>query len=234
LNFFAHVCVVCQFSRDDAVAFGAMLPDFASLLGFKTPPTTHRGIALGCELHHLTDAEFHNLRAFRDACHSETTELRQLGFARGPASALAHVGLEFLLDNALFDVAPTHALVHSSLLAATPDGLGRHLEWGLPEHAERFENLRQRLVSMGPPNGRVEPGVLAERLTRTLRHRPRLAVSPSQQEMLVTWVRSTQGRRKDLFPKLFEQVLQALRTKRVDLVTPPESIPDISDVSDGH
>jgi hypothetical protein len=212
LNFFAHVCVVSQFSGDEAVAFGAMLPDFASLLGLKTPPTRHPGIAYGCTLHHLTDAAFHALKAFQTACHEETANLLRLGFARGPALAIAHIGLEFLLDDALAADLTARELLHNSLLAAAPEGLSAHLDWACLEHANAFESLRQRLISVGRPQTPNDPALVAERIVRTLRYRPRLAVPETHQDRLTAWIYPTQGRRNGLLLELFEQVLQELRT----------------------
>jgi hypothetical protein len=213
LNFVAHVCVASYFSQDAAVGFGALLPDFVSLLGLKSPTTRHPGIAYGVNLHHLTDAAFHELHSFRETCNVEAAELRRLGIPRGPAQAVAHVGIEFLLDDALAEDAPTQSFFTSSLRAGSPEALGSILDWTSSEQAERFDRLRQQVCSIEQPNGPLASSLIAERIARTLRNRPKLAVPPTQQTIVLNWVQSIRGRMNGLFPELIEQVLRTLRTK---------------------
>lgn len=198
---------------DPAIAFGTLLPDFVNLLGLKTPPSRHEGIQVGYDLHHLTDALFHDLPAFRAAYREETALLRQLGFGRGPAAAIAHVGLEFLLDGTISTDKNARSLLRSSLSWATLDCLFCHIDWQCREHADGFEGLRQRLLSLGPPESPLDPCRVAERIVRTLRNRPKLAPGPEGQTLLVDWVLATSERRNGLFPTLFEPVLETLRIR---------------------
>jgi hypothetical protein len=211
LNFFSHVAVVAKFTQDEGIAFGSMFPDFASLLGIKVPTTQNTAILVGYELHHLTDKAFHELSAFREACHEETSKLRRFGFDRGPALAIAHVGLEFLLDCALARDEESVYLFERSLSWASPDCLNAQFCGFSDENTVRFEHLRQRLLTVGPPMDAPKPIVIAERILRTLERRPKLAPPLSMKPQLVDWISTSYSDRTGLFPSLFEQVLEALR-----------------------
>lgn len=195
-----------------------MFPDFASLLGIKVPTTQSDAIWIGYDAHHLTDAVFHDLSSFRDACHEETASLRRFGFDRGPALAIAHVGLEFLLDCALARDETAVSLFEGSLNWATPDRLNTYLDWLAVENATRFEHLRQRLLTVGPPMDAPIPIVIAERILRTLERRPKLAPPLSMKPQLVDWISTSYSDRIGLFPSLFEQVLEALRPEVITLL----------------
>jgi hypothetical protein len=213
LNFFSHVAVVAKFTQDEGVAFGSMFPDFAGLLGIKVPTTQNTTILVGFTVHHETDKIFHDLSAFRTACREETASLQRRGFDRGPALALAHVGLEFLLDCALARDEDSVALFERSLAWASPECLKTQLYGFSGEIAAKFEQLRQRLLTVGPPTDPPKPTVIAERIMRTLERRPKLTPRLSMKPQLVDWISASYTDRTGLFPSLFEQVNEALRPK---------------------
>lgn len=210
MNFFGHVAIATHISCDFGIGFGCMLPDFAHLLGLRRLSTCDPSLAAGVRLHHDTDRVFHELVVFREACLVEAENLRRVGVARGPAAGAAHVGIELLLDDAIALDAPTQAYYRGSLEAAGPAGLAKSLQFENPEQAARWEALRERLLAapVAPPV--LLPTLLAQRIERTLRHRPRLAIRSDEIEVLATWAERARARLSGDFPRIIEQVLQGL------------------------
>ncbi|MGO8875571.1 MAG: hypothetical protein ACLQNG_07390 [Acidimicrobiales bacterium] len=108
MNFIAHVHVALSAAgtRPDAVAlaFGAALPDLASMAGLRLdrsrlPETVSEGV----NLHHRTDRAFHSLAAFRTGVRQLGEQSRACGLAVGPSRAIGHAGWELLLDGCLLD-----------------------------------------------------------------------------------------------------------------------------------
>jgi hypothetical protein len=210
VNFFAHVSIATIFTRSDAVGFGAMLPDFVSLLGIRAPRPRHPEIATGYALHQATDAAFHALPTFREACRTHTLHLRRVGFDRGPSTAMAHVGLEFLLDDALSADEPSQSLFRSSLLSATPKMLASDLAWNAAEDAARFEVLRGKLLEVDQPRMGLDPERIATRIFRTLDARPRLAIRSEQIPAVTQWIAALQAEPEQIFRALIHETLTEL------------------------
>lgn len=187
-----------------------MLPDLANLVGAKPPPTQDLGILEGYELHFTTDRLFHESFAFREACAAESRRLTASGMRRGTAVAAAHVALELLLDDALLDDEQAGALFRSALSAAGPEALAPLLEWPSQATAGRFETLRQRLELFALNWQESLSPTLAERVTRTLSNRPRLAVRAGDRELLQDWTGQLAQRCDAIWPGLVEAVTAAL------------------------
>src|SRR5258708_1440822 len=106
VNFFGHAAVSSWLDdAGDGVALGSMLPDFAGMIRARlddpAPPATE--LARGVELHHATDAAFHRMPATLALMRELDDRLLGGGCARGPRRAVAHVGVELLLDGVLVD-----------------------------------------------------------------------------------------------------------------------------------
>jgi hypothetical protein len=93
--------------------------------------------------------------------------------ARGPRRAVAHVGVELLLDGVLVDEAP-YRDAYLRALAHEPD-----LAWRDAGDDERFRTLHERLRAHGVPDDLRRPDAIAHRMQRMLAHRPLLAPSPA-------------------------------------------------------
>src|SRR5262245_43693270 len=76
-----------------------MLPDFAAMVGVRVVSVAHAAADDGCRFHHETDDLFHRAACFQSLCHAATRALSGAGVRRGPARAIAHVGIELLLDD---------------------------------------------------------------------------------------------------------------------------------------
>ena len=198
MNFVGH-CFVAAWRRGVAAstapyAFGAMLPDFTAMCGLRGAGVDHALTAEGQALHHETDRAFHHSQAFV-ALESETLrDLEGRGVRRGTAMAVAHVGVELLLDGWLLAADRDRGgAVGSHYLRALDagEGLVEHLRLtplrrrggaprsgeGASTEPERLRGLIGRLRSYGL-DGHEDLDAIAMRLERALAHRPRLCIEP--------------------------------------------------------
>lgn len=78
-----------------------MVPDLAPLIGARTPELFDEFATLGLKFHLETDAVFHQSPYFVTRNRNLVSELRAAGIRKGPARAIAHLGLELLIDASL-------------------------------------------------------------------------------------------------------------------------------------
>jgi hypothetical protein len=103
MNFVAHAHVALRRAGTSwDVAFGAVLPDLASMAGTRIDrsllsPPVEEGVAL----HHRTDGVFHALEVFHAGSGQIRHALLDVGVHAGPARAVGHAGYELLLDGCL-------------------------------------------------------------------------------------------------------------------------------------
>src|SRR3954452_22349226 len=108
MNFFGHALIAQRAEttrgpiRSEFV-LGAMLPDFASMLRTRPPFSTLDALSAGLWFHHRTDDAFHGSPSFLQFSGDASRFLSDRGVARGTARAVAHVGVELLLDAAFAD-----------------------------------------------------------------------------------------------------------------------------------
>lgn len=171
VNFFGHAAVASWSSALPGVGLGAMLPDFETMCGARLAGTSDADVTAGIELHHATDAAFHRLPAVTGLMRELDERLLARGCARGPRRAVAHIGVELLLDGALVDD-PAYRGAYERALAHDVA-----LVWRDPTDAPRFAHLLARLRAHGVPDDLREPEAIAHRLARMLAHRPLLAPS---------------------------------------------------------
>lgn len=205
MNFFSHLAVASMFTEDPIVALGAMLPDWASMLGMKPPQSNDARMQRGYDLHYATDRTFHALPSFLAACRTESARLRHCGIERGSARAAAHVGLEFFLDEALADDGISRRLYSLALNEATPQRVVEVVSWTSAEQATAFEALRLRLAT-------AFPSALShsERICRTLSRRPRLAVRADDRTALDQWTAEAPARYAEGWPGVVKSVTASL------------------------
>jgi len=153
---------------------GAMLPDFATMSGGRLAEAVDADVAHGIELHHKTDSAFHHLAPVLGLMRELSERLARAKCARGPARAVAHIGVELLLDGVLVDEL-AYRESYLAGLAHDPSGV----RWRFAGDDERFAMLLERLRAHGVPDDLRRPDAIAMRLYRMLAHRPRLAPSSS-------------------------------------------------------
>jgi len=173
VNYFGHAAVASWQVAPAGVILGAMLPDFSTMSGARLAGTADRDVETGIELHHATDAAFHVLPVVTGLMRELDDALVARGCARGPRKAVAHIGIELLLDGVLVDDA--------GYRAAYQRGLAHELaEVAWREHGDdqRMARLLDRLRGYGVPDDLRKPDAITYRLSRMLAHRPLLAPSP--------------------------------------------------------
>ena len=148
MNFFGHATVASWVSNAPAVVLGAMLPDFATMIRARPPTAKQPELWRGVRLHHDTDAVFHDHPVFRELCADAVAALSELGLARGPARATAHVGVEIHIDGVLArdDSARKSYL---DALGAAP-ALAAKLDWRAAEESARFDRVSPRVSRAAP------------------------------------------------------------------------------------
>jgi hypothetical protein len=215
MNFFGHAWVAawfCDSAARDSEPFllGAMLPDLASALRTAVPAARHADLAAGIRLHHETDRVFHATSTFQSLEHRARLGLSAAGLSKGPRRALAHIGIEFLIDDEL-GPSDERAAVTAGYAAALR--FGAHsacrplLHWSNTLDADRFAHLCQRLVihaeaaqseaahaeatrarASHPPPRHDADRRLAARLITCLAGRPRLELQPREEAALEPWL----------------------------------------------
>lgn len=174
MNFFGHAVVASWQSPAPGVVLGAMLPDFATMIRARLGEATDADVAAGIAHHHATDARFHGLPIVVGLMRELDGRLDRLGCARGPRRAVAHIGVELLLDGVLVQDA-AHRAVYVAGLAHDARGV----VWRDEEGDVRFAALLARLRSNGAPEDLQRTHAITQRLQRILMHRPLLAPSAS-------------------------------------------------------
>lgn len=181
MNFVGHAHVALAVRDEPAFVLGAMLPDFASMCGARLVAPTHDGIAAGVALHHRTDEAFHACAEFVRLCAATSASLEARGIAWGAARAVAHVGIELLLDGLLLDDAATRDGYLRAVAALADPALSIEVSG---RGAARWPAVRERAIVHGLPDAYRDPREVADRLIRILAPRPRLAVDPGQRPVL--------------------------------------------------
>jgi hypothetical protein len=156
-----------------------MLPDFATMCGSRIVAADDAEVAGGIALHHTTDAAFHQLPVVLGLMRELDGHLASGGCARGPRRAVAHIGMELLLDGALLDE-PAYRAAYLRGLSHDPGpgpGPGPALHWRDPDAAPRFAMLLTRLRARGIPEDLRSPDAITTRLQHILAGRPLLAAS---------------------------------------------------------
>jgi acyl carrier protein phosphodiesterase len=174
MNFFGHAAVASWSTAARGTVLGAMLPDFATMVRSRLGDAEDPDVAAGIAHHHATDATFHGMPAVLGLMRELDDRLAALGCARGPRRAVAHIGVELLLDGVLVDDA-AYREAYAGGLAHDPAGV----RWRDDDGPARLSTLLSRLREHGAPDDLRRPHAITQRLHRMLAHRPLLAPSPA-------------------------------------------------------
>ena len=174
MNFFGHAAVASWSSPAPGTVLGAMLPDFATMVRARLADAEDPEVATGIAHHHATDAAFHGMPAVLGLMRELDERLAALGCARGPRRAVAHIGVELLLDGVLVDET-AYREAYATALAHDPGGV----RWREDDGPARLVTLLARLRTHGAPDDLRRPHAITQRLHRMLAHRPLLAPSPA-------------------------------------------------------
>ena len=213
MNFFAHAVLAAEHNADSGYVLGSMFPDFCTMAGLKSRSTGHPLVDAGIAHHHLVDDVFHGSTGFVGWMGRSRDELEDAGLGLGPAMAVAHVGVELILDGWLSETESRQTVYREAL------NLGAELELELGDEGPRLRRLARRLVDAPFPEGYVEPDFVAERLRRILAPRPRLALDESSFETVQAWARRARDEAPQLAPALMVEVRDRLAS-RIDFRQP--------------
>jgi hypothetical protein len=208
VNFFGHAVFAARASHSDPFVLGSMLPDFASMLGVRTPRPAHLELSAGIRFHHRSDEAFHGAPTFLTISREAAQFLLERGLAKGSARAVAHVGVELEIDHAL---AGDDAAVARYLAALScAQRLLAELGWDDGATAERLGALcgtlqRHGISREGSPAERV-----AERLRRILEGRPRLRLDDAGQSVVRNWIVAARPSIVSRAPTLVRELEQRL------------------------
>jgi len=210
VNFFGHATLALEQEtqgRSDArYVLGAMLPDFASMARIRMAGVDDRDIEAGVAFHHRTDDAFHGAPTFIALMNEAQDELEEAGLGHGSAMAVAHVGVELLLDGELVERSGVPASYHEAL--ATADA---PIRWRQADGTARWEYLRDRLREAPLPHGYRDPQFVAERLVRILASRPRLALEPAGIDPVFAWSHRARAPVAEATDDLLDEVRDRLR-----------------------
>jgi hypothetical protein len=193
MNFFGHAVIArrAEAARGAVRAefvLGAMLPDFAAMLRVRPPRVTHPTLEAGVRFHHATDEAFHGADSFLEFSRLALRFLLDRGVSRGSARAVAHVGVELLLDAALAHESAASEAYLWALDAALTKSVQSHIHWKSGEYEDQFQHLCLSLRARGQVRGDASGEVVAERLRRILAGRPRLALDDAGQSVVRDWI----------------------------------------------
>jgi len=174
VNFVAHVSVALSVvggGDDTGLAFGAALPDLASMAGLRIEPSALSAhVRDGVSIHHRTDSAFHSLVDFTSGVRLIREQLSAGGLGVGPSRAIGHAGWELLLDGCLLDRPGTEE-GFIQVLARAPD-VALSVS---PADPDRWRRLVAGMRSDRWWLGYRDSEVIAHRLQRRLRDRRRLS-----------------------------------------------------------
>lgn len=219
MNFLGHALVARRHEatrgpiRDEFV-LGAMLPDFASMLRARPPVTALAELTEGVSFHHRTDDAFHGSSSFLAFSRQAVSFLDEHGVARGTARAVAHVGVELLLDAAFAREPAANEAYLSALAQASQARIRELIRWQTVEQSRRFEQLCHNLLERGRFQENPKSELVAQRLQNILADRPRLAMDDRGLSVVRDWVESARSQITSGAPQLLREVEQRLQLAR--------------------
>ena len=167
MNYFGHTVLAVRRGGDRAFVLGAMLPDFAAMIRARPPRVDHVDVDSGMRFHWRTDEVFHRSAAFRQQTRQAVEWLSARGVRSGSALAVAHVGVELLLDAALSGDRPAQRAYLGGAGGRRRRRARSALDLGIRRERERFDHLRTRLLDRGAIAGDIArrpwPSVSGER-----------------------------------------------------------------------
>jgi acyl carrier protein phosphodiesterase len=155
------------------------------MCGTRLGKIEHVVLADGVAEHHLTDDAFHGGATFVALSRETAERLEARGLSWGASRAVGHVGTELFLDGELTRDDEAASDYAGAIARAGQDTVRSHLVFRDEGGHARFARMHERIASHGTPTRYREPSFVREVLVRILRERPRLAVAPEQEGVLL-------------------------------------------------
>ena len=185
-----------------------MLPDLANILRTPPPESRHAEVSAGIRLHHETDRVFHGASAFRALEDAARAELSNAGVPKGARRALAHVGVELLIDAELCARTPAWTGYAFALRFGSTAACGDRLDWANLETRPRFSALCGRLAAGATSS--AENARIAQRLVAALCGRPRLELSREHVSCVEPWLDACRPQVVARLPDLLAELSRGL------------------------
>jgi hypothetical protein len=175
-------------------------------------------LAAGIRLHHETDRVFHATSTFQSLEHRARLGLSAAGLSKGPRRALAHIGIEFLIDD---ELGPSDARRVVIACYGAALRFGAHpacrplLHWRNTQDSDRFAHLCRRLevhaeAAQADASGRDADRRLAARLIACLAGRPRLELQSEEEAALEPWLAACRPDVAAAIPSLLSELASGL------------------------
>lgn len=205
VNFFGHAWLAVERRPDAGFVLGAMLPDLAAMAGVRIERVADGAAAAGLRFHHEADAAFHRAAGFRALSTAATRALSGAGVSRGPARAIAHVGIELLLDGWL---AKERGVPEAYLAAlGTAPVLAPAIVLRPARSPARLLAVCERVAAAPVADAAwCEPEPLALRLARILAPHPRLALAARELPAVAAWAAGARSAVAAAGPRLWSEV----------------------------
>jgi len=220
MNFFGHAMIA---QRNEATrgairaefVLGAMLPDFASMLRTRPPRATLADVQQGLVFHHRTDDAFHGAPSFLEFSGQASSFLLHHGLSKGSARAVAHVGVELLLDHVFAAESAANEAYLRALECALAERVASHIHWQSSLEHRHFRQLCHNLSQRGAFRTDTPAEQVAERLRNILADRPRLAMDDAGQSVVLEWAVKARPAIESGAPRLLQEVEQRLHESRL-------------------
>lgn len=170
-----------------AFVLGAMLPDFATMLGTRPPVVEGDELTAGVAFHHETDRVFHDAPTFKRLQLDARRMLREMGLPRPSALAVGHIGVEILLDGVLAEDEAAVSAYLEALSQARSEETARRIAWSDETLGKHFAVLSSTLLDRGVTPATRSAERTAFRVTRALESRPRLRLTDAGTELVRQW-----------------------------------------------
>ncbi len=189
---------------------GAMLPDFATMLGTRPPGVEGDDLAAGVAFHHETDRVFHDTVTFRRLQLDARRALREMGLPRPSALAVGHIGVEILLDGRLAEDAHAVAAYLGALARAGDADCARRIAWNDEALRSGFATLSSTLLDRGVTPATRSAERAAFRVTRALATRPRLRLTAEGEAIVRVWAAASEHLVADAASELMTELRRGL------------------------
>lgn len=189
MNFYGHAVLAAEDRQHPEFVLGAMLPDLAGMAGLRLPDLQSAELRAGVAHHHRVDAAFHTAPQFVELVSAALSDLCARGVARGPSRAVAHVGVELLLDGWLSSSTSLRSVPYHEALRTVADCI----ELQQVGHRATLVRLSERLQQAPIPQAYGDPQFVADRLAYMLQDRKRLRLQPNDLPSAVAILKNIQN-----------------------------------------
>ncbi len=206
MNLIGHVLAAARAHEAPRVLFGAMLPDLAHIAGLTLLRPTCADVVLGIQHHRAVDSIFHELPRFAALRRELRALLTARGVSKGPREAVAHAGVELLLDGAYIreeDASRAYVAAAGAARALEPE------EAGWPSR-EGYIVLVGRLTDPTLPAHYADVDRVTDMLVRVLARRPRLRASEAEADAIRDELHEIQGRVLEQAEPILRDVIDRL------------------------